>query len=444
MALAEWLGKIGNNFSSNFDAAGPQGLAQLGAAIASAPRNQWGAGLAQGLAGFGETARANKKKAGLAEALKGAMGDFNPKQQSIMNALIGSDNVESALPMLMKNAFSDKSAKEWDDVDIDKDGRVDFQINPNTNERRASPLSYQDRLITALGAQNIPGIGMVDKFGNPMPQPGGSPQGAPMPQPQPQPRPAAPEAAPVNPPATVAEIGAGSVEALAPPPATVSAQANGLGAAPPAASGKMIIPIPTQQLGAFGLPQPGQGSRWVRDFDAKSRQWSQPRQESIDGAVDKSKEIPGELVARLGLATSFFKDADYVVKKIEEGATTGPGGQFNLALGRGDAAKVWRIASDGSDAMQRMLTGAGMPAVEATNYVARFLPTFGDSKATQLDKVQNLTRRLKAITELSARGRMTNEEIFRLTGVTEVGAGAASDAGGSKRIKYDANGNRVQ
>jgi hypothetical protein len=132
-------------------------------------------------------------------------------------------------------------------------------------------------------------------------------------------------------------------------------------------------------------------------------------------------EIPGEIAARIGLSTSFFKDADFVVSQIEKGATTDIGGQADLLLGRGEAGQVWRLVSDGSDAMQRLLTGAGMPAAEAANYTARFIPAFLDKKSTQIDKVRNLTRRLKEVVEVAGRGRLEPDDIKRILGVTEVG-----------------------
>ena len=81
MALADFFDRIGNNFAQNFENAGPQGLASLGAAIASAPRRQWGAGLAQGLAQFKQAAEQGKRKKSLAEALKGMSEGMTPQQK---------------------------------------------------------------------------------------------------------------------------------------------------------------------------------------------------------------------------------------------------------------------------------------------------------------------------------------------------------------------------
>src|SRR3990167_4429971 len=100
MALADFFGRLGDNFSRNWDAAGPQGLASLGAAIASAPRNQWGTGLAQGLAGFRAEAEKNQKKAKLTEALKG-LGGTTPQQQMLLEQF-----PEIAVPAFAQNAFA--------------------------------------------------------------------------------------------------------------------------------------------------------------------------------------------------------------------------------------------------------------------------------------------------------------------------------------------------
>lgn len=105
MALADFFGRLGDNFSRNWDAAGPQGLASLGAAIASAPRNQWGTGLAQGLAGFRAEAEKNQKRSKMLDALKGIAS--NPKQSALLEAL-GPDNAEALLPVFAKSVFDDE------------------------------------------------------------------------------------------------------------------------------------------------------------------------------------------------------------------------------------------------------------------------------------------------------------------------------------------------
>lgn len=188
----------------------------------------------------------------------------------------------------------------------------------------------------------------------------------------------------------------------------------------PANSGAGIVPLTGDALKRANLGSAPTGKQWGVNL-----QTGKPALMDVDGF---EKEVPGEIAARFGLSTDFFRDVDFLTKQIEKGVTTGLEGQTNLALGRGAAGQVWRLASDGSDAMQRLLTGAGMPASEAENYVARFLPTFGDTKATQLDKVRNLTRRLKGIVETAARGRLPPEEVKRILGVTEVGDKGPQDA----------------
>lgn len=275
MALADWLGRRGDAFMSNMSDAGPQGLASLGAAIAGAPRNQWGAGIAQGVGGLLEGAKANRKKASLAEALKGAMGDFNPKQRSIMDALIGSDNVEAALPMLMKNAFSG-AGKDWEAKDLDGDGRSDVQIESGTGKVEAYPLNVKERAFNMLfegGVSPIaPGVG-VDRRGVVVPM-GEDDQQAQSPSP-PQLRPTIQPEPTQAPPAAVAEMGAPSgVEALAPPPAVVSAQPTGTPAPGPAP-----IILSGDALKRMNLGQTEPGKQW-----ALNPQTLKPMQVPIAGA----------------------------------------------------------------------------------------------------------------------------------------------------------------
>jgi hypothetical protein len=176
MSLADFLDRIGTNFQTKFDAAGPQGLAQLGLSIASVPRNQWGTGLAAGLAQFGATANQNIKKKSLADALSGAMGDLTPQQQAFLKAM----DPEQASQIVGSQLFKAPSEK-WEQVDTTGDGVPDRQRSSTTGRIDDIPLSLEDRAKLASAGRssvtvnNIPaefgakvglGEGFLEKYDN--------------------------------------------------------------------------------------------------------------------------------------------------------------------------------------------------------------------------------------------------------------------------------------
>ncbi len=303
------------------------------------------------------------------------------------------------------------------------------------NGFKGSPMDFMTTLkrsaVTPLAAQ-IPGTGFtVDAQGNIVPGGGGAQQPQP---PQPMPAPT------TQPPAAGPPMADGGGVSRFSPTSAERAQMPGASPSPTMQPAPAAAPMPQPQAPAQFTPTDGGGlvpltgealKRANLGSAPTGKQWGinpqtgQPGLMQIEGF---QAEIPGEIAARFGLSADFFKDTDFIIDQIEKGVTSGLKGQANLAMARGEAGQVWRLASDGSDAMQRLLTGAGMPASEAANYVARFLPTFGDTKATQLDKVKNLTRRLKAIVETAGRGRIPPEEIKRILGVTEVGDQRPGDA----------------
>lgn len=105
MALGEWLDRVGGNIGDNISNAPPD--AWFGLAQALAGSQNLGQGLAQGIAGFGQATQAAKKKAGLAEALKGMSGELDPRQKMLIE-----NYPELALPQLAENAFKAPKAAE--------------------------------------------------------------------------------------------------------------------------------------------------------------------------------------------------------------------------------------------------------------------------------------------------------------------------------------------
>ena len=116
------------------------------------------------------------------------------------------------------------------------------------------------------------------------------------------------------------------------------------------------------------------------------------------------EKISAELSARLGLAKKFLKESPDLQTQIKKGTATGLIDYAQGAMGFGESGALQRRIADGADALQRMLTGAGMPASEAADYSNRFRATYKDNSNTLLDKVTNLDTVLRAQIEMASRG----------------------------------------
>ncbi|MBX9583661.1 MAG: hypothetical protein K2X87_25445 [Gemmataceae bacterium] len=140
--------------------------------------------------------------------------------------------------------------------------------------------------------------------------------------------------------------------------------------------------------------KPPTGFRWAADGQSL---------EPIPGGP--ATQISSELSARLGLAQKFLGEADELKRQAATGAATGPLDYLQGAAGFGTSGRIQRRIADGADALQRMLTGAGMPASEAEDYANRFRVTIRDDAGTLTDKLTNLENVLRAQIQMSTRGR---------------------------------------
>jgi len=116
------------------------------------------------------------------------------------------------------------------------------------------------------------------------------------------------------------------------------------------------------------------------------------------------EKMSAEIAARVGLANKFLKEAPDIKKSVRRGVVTGAFDYAKGALGRGESGKVRRRIEDGADALQRMLTGAGMPVAEADDYTRRFRVGKLDNSDILLDKVTNLENALTSQIEVAMRG----------------------------------------
>jgi hypothetical protein len=117
-------------------------------------------------------------------------------------------------------------------------------------------------------------------------------------------------------------------------------------------------------------------------------------------------QIPAELAARVGLTDDWLKNYDKLEAEVKTGIASGPIDNLNAQWNSSSkAAEVYRQAQSGADALQRMLTGAGMNLAEAQQYASRYLPGPTDNAESALKKIQALKRELESVREKAMRGR---------------------------------------
>lgn len=116
--------------------------------------------------------------------------------------------------------------------------------------------------------------------------------------------------------------------------------------------------------------------------------------------------LSAEVAGRVGLARSFLNQVPEIKAEVAKGTVTGI---YDRAMAgnnsSSDQAAVYRKIQSGADSLQRMLTGAGMPASEAATYAARYLPTYTDSADSLNNKIDQLARELESIEATVTQGK---------------------------------------
>lgn len=113
--------------------------------------------------------------------------------------------------------------------------------------------------------------------------------------------------------------------------------------------------------------------------------------------------IPAELAARIGMADTFKKRLPEIKKRVLAGDATGP-----VDVLRGQTMGTNPVYADiqsGVDALQRLLTGAGMNIAEAEQYAKRYMPGYWDDPETTIQKLDRLNEELEAASQKAMLGR---------------------------------------
>jgi hypothetical protein len=173
--------------------------------------------------------------------------------------------------------------------------------------------------------------------------------------------------------------------------------------------------VVAQNGGQDGAGRPPSGFRWTSDGNLEPIKGG-PQDPAVKGSKNaRLSPMPAELASRIGLAEDFGRQYPAIRKAVEEGAFGEPellAGSDNLAkrrdmlLRRGQQGEILREIKGGSEALTRMLTGAGMNVGEAQNEVQQYLPEASDTTATVLSKMDMLKRRLDSMVERASAGRV--------------------------------------
>jgi hypothetical protein len=237
------------------------------------------------------------------------------------------------------------------------------------------------------------------------------------------------------------ELPPGGLAALAPPAATggaaVAAAPAAAPLAPPAATGGAAVAqspaaagVPGAAGGAVPAPpvtatQISQGTTNIPPMTPKEMideahrlgvspgQYRAARAAAIQkeltskagGGVDAEKALPGEAAGRLGIAEQYLANAPKIREEIARGDQTGLWDRTMAVNGVGRRGQVDRQMQSGVDALRRMLTGAGMPAAEAAEYVQRYRPELTDGPESLLTKHDQLVAEISHWRDLAYRGK---------------------------------------
>lgn len=108
----------------------------------------------------------------------------------------------------------------------------------------------------------------------------------------------------------------------------------------------------------------------------------------------KPRQLPADMAGRVALAEEYLANSPEINAAIKSGALTGIFDSQTAKAGYGKSGEVYRKIQSGRDALQRTLTGAGMPASEAAEYADRYLPTVGDTQESLASKQSQLQAEL--------------------------------------------------
>ena len=136
-------------------------------------------------------------------------------------------------------------------------------------------------------------------------------------------------------------------------------------------------------------------------------------------------QISAEIAGRIALADDAIKQLPALIAQAENGDLTGPVDWLRGWAGYGAQGEARRENMAGSEAITRMLTGAGMNLAEAEREKDLYIIGIRDTAETAASKLRQLQRRLEGLVEVARRGR-EGVTVDPKTGLGVSGQGAPS------------------
>jgi hypothetical protein len=110
------------------------------------------------------------------------------------------------------------------------------------------------------------------------------------------------------------------------------------------------------------------------------------------------QNIPAELGAKIALGDEFLSNYESIQTAAKAGKMTGPIDYVrSVEFGRGEGGLAYRQLKQGSEALVRMLTGAGKSQGEAEDEARNYLPTLTDDADTLSSKIEGLKNAMTRI-----------------------------------------------
>lgn len=148
----------------------------------------------------------------------------------------------------------------------------------------------------------------------------------------------------------------------------------------------------------YGPVLTGDAAKAVGLDPTKSYQMNQKTQQydQVGGGGTSVTVNPpsAETAAKLGLANGFLDNYDAILQSAQAGEMTGTGWITGVQLGRGNGGAQYRNLLQGTEALVRLLTGAGMSEGEARSRVQQFEPAALDDAPTLVSKISGLKQAL--------------------------------------------------
>ena len=148
-----FLDRVGERLATAWDQTPPEAFFSLAEAMAR-PGGHFASKLATGISGFGRQIGEAKKRKGLASAFDSMAAELPESQRAMFQQMVQNDP-QAMMSVAAQRMFA-KPSEAWKPVDIDGDGRNDYQQSSISGEFKDMPktLSEEERLRRA-GASNM-------------------------------------------------------------------------------------------------------------------------------------------------------------------------------------------------------------------------------------------------------------------------------------------------